>query len=34
MLDILDLYLPLNKDKPKLVVIFVGLTGAKPVALY
>jgi hypothetical protein len=34
MLDRLDLYLPLDRDKPKLVVIFVGLIGIKHVALY
>jgi hypothetical protein len=34
MLDKLDLYLPLDRNKPKHVVIFVGLTGTKHVALY
>jgi hypothetical protein len=33
-LDKLDLYLPLDRNKPKLVVIFVGLIGTKHVALY
>jgi hypothetical protein len=34
MLDKLDLYLPLDRNKPKHVVIFVGLTSKKHVALY
>lgn len=34
MLDILDLCLPLDRNKPKLVVIFVGSTCTKPMALY